>query len=114
MKELGQLLKELREASGMSLNEVHKATGLHDSTVSRIERGESAEPPAKNLKKLADLYNGDIIQLYMACGYLTADDLKKYSRCFDGVELLTEEEHSAIQMQINLFGKSKRGEHNGV
>lgn len=114
MKELGHLLKELREASGMSLSEVHKATGLHDSTVSRIERGESLEPPAKNLKKLADLYHGDIIQLYLACGYLTANDLKNYSRCFEGVDLLTDEERSAIQTQINLFGKSKRGEHDGI
>lgn len=114
MKELGQLLKELRETSGMSLSEVYKATGLHDSTVSRIERGEVLEPPAKNLKKLADLYHGDIIQLYLSCGYLTANDLKNYSRCFDGVELLTDEERSSIQTQIKLFGKRNRGDHNGV
>lgn len=113
MKELGKLLKELREASGMSLMEVYKATGLHNSTVSRLEREESPEPPAKNLKKLADLYHADVIQLYLACGYLTADDLQNYTRCFEDVDLLTDEEHSLIQKEIQLFGK-KRGENSGV
>ena len=32
-------LKEIREAKGLSLVEVGRATGLHDTTVSKVERG---------------------------------------------------------------------------
>ena len=114
MKQLGQLLKEQRLAKNMSMKNVYKATGIHDSTLSRIESGDTPEPPAKTIKKLSDLYEGNAVELFISCGYLQVSDLEKYQQCFSGVDKLTEEEKSFIQTQIDLFLKNKRGDENDI
>lgn len=110
MKELGQLLKEQRLAKDLSMNSVYRAVGIHDSTLSRIERGEVSEPSAKIIKRLSDLYESNVVELYIACGYLQVSDLEKYQQCFSGTDKLTDEEKELIQAQIDLFLKNKRGE----
>lgn len=114
MNTLGILLRKLREAKRYSLNDVYKATGIHDSTLSRIENGTASEPPARHLKKLASFYGTDVIPLYLACGYLEDDDISSYQRCFPGVELLSNEEKDLIQAQIELYVKNKRGVNNAI
>ena len=114
MRQLGQLLKEQRLAKNLSMKSVYKATGIHDSTLSRIENGETPEPPAKTIKKLSDLYEGNAIELFISCGYLQVSDLEKSQRCFSGIDKLTNEEKALIQAQIDLFLKNKRGEKNDI
>ena len=114
MNHLGQLLKEQRLANNLSMKSVYKATGIHDSTLSRIENGEMSEPPAKTIRKLSNLYGSDIVPLFVSCGYLQVSDLEKYQQCFSGVDKLTEEEKSFIQTQIDLFLKNKRGDENDI
>ena len=110
MAQLGQLLKEQRLAKNLSMKSVYKATGIHDSTLSRIENGDTPEPPAKTIKKLTDLYEGNAVELFISCGYLQVSDLEKYQQCFSGIDKLTNEEKALIQAQIDLFLKNKRGE----
>ena len=114
MNTLGMLLKSIRDAHKYSLNDVYKATGIHDSTLSRIENGTTTEPPARQLKKLASFYQTDVIPLYLACGYLEEDDLSSFQRCFPGVELLSSEEIDLIQAQIELYVKNRRGTNHAV
>lgn len=110
MTQLGQLLKEQRLAKNLSMKSVYKATGIHDSTLSRIESGETTEPPAKTIRKLSDLYESNAVELFLSCGYLQVSDLEKYQQCFSGIDKLTNEEKALIQAQIDLFLKNKRGE----
>ncbi|MBS5790537.1 helix-turn-helix domain-containing protein [Fusobacterium sp.] len=114
MKHIGEFLKEQRLAKKLTLKQVQLKTNIPDSTLSRIEQGKYIEPSAKILKKLSTLYEIDVIYLYLFCGYLQKDDLKKYQQYFLGIDKLNLEEKNHIQQLINLFLKKKRGENNAI
>lgn len=92
MKRLGEQLKKLRQDSTLSLNDVYKKTGIHDSVLSHIENGETQNPSPTTLKKLARLYNVNVISLFLLCGYLDENDLTQYQESLSGVDLLADEE----------------------
>ena len=109
MKRLGEELKKIRRNLNFSLNDVYNKTGIHDSVLSHIEKGETQNPAPATLKKLAELYDVNVISLYLLCGYLDENDLAEYQRCFSGVALLTEEEKDLVQKQIDIFTKKLQG-----
>lgn len=105
MKRLGEQLRKLRQDLKFSLNDVYQITGIHDSVLSHIEKGETQSPAPATLKKLAELYNVSVISLYLLCGYLDESDLTEYQRCFSGIELLNDEERDFVQKQIDIITK---------
>lgn len=105
MKRLGEQLRKLRQDLNFSLNDVYQRTGIHDSVLSHIEKGETQTPGPATLKKLAELYNVSVISLYLLGGYLDESDLTQYQRCFFGVDLLTDDEKDLVQKQIDIFTK---------
>lgn len=110
MTQLGKLLKEQRLAKNLSMKSVFEKTGIYDSKLSRIEKGEITEPSAKLIKQLSDLYESSAVDLFIACGYLQKSDLEDYQKCFCGIDKLTSEEKAFIQALIELFLKNRRGE----
>ena len=58
MNELGVFLKQQRQTLHLSMSEVHEQTGITDSKLSRIERGEGRPLDPFELKKLAELLYG--------------------------------------------------------
>lgn len=104
---IGDFLKQQRQMLGLSMSEVHKQTGITDSKLSRIEHREGRPSDPLELKKLAELYQVNIVTLYLMAGYLTENDLCDYRFGFDGAALLTEEERKNIQTQIHLFTKGR-------
>ena len=109
MNELGFLLKRLRTEAKMSLKDVYKATGISDSKLTRIEHGSNvSEPSPSILRALSKLYNVNLVELYLAAGYLDAADLASYERAFQRVDLLTDDEKQSIQIQIDLFTKGRQ------
>lgn len=108
MATLGALLGQLRNDAKLSLKDVYKVTGISDSKLYRIEHGKNnAQPSPDTLKTLSKLYGVNPIELYLAAGYLDADDLCSYERVFQNTELLTPDEKENIQTQINLFTKDR-------
>ncbi|NFG95794.1 helix-turn-helix domain-containing protein [Clostridium sporogenes] len=107
MSELGNRLKESRNKSGLSLKEVYEKTGITDSRLSKIERGQIDCTP-DDLKRLAHLYNIQIIPLYELAGYLTKEDIVEYQFVFQGVSSLDEEEMQHIQSQIDFLNKKRK------
>jgi len=105
MKRLGEQVRKLRQNLNLSLNDVYQKTGIHDSVLSHMEKGKTQNPAPATLKKLAELYNVNVISLYLLCGYLDENDLAEYQRCFSGVALLTEEEKNLVQKQIDILIK---------
>ncbi len=69
--EIGPLLKRLR--GNMSLREVRRLTGISNSYLSEIEKGER-RPGTNLLKRLAALYSVDIHVLMERAGYLDNED----------------------------------------
>ncbi len=109
MNGLGTMLRELRKDAGMSLKDVYKAVGISDSKLNRIENGTNASEAAPSiLKALAKLYNVNLVDLYLAAGYLDDEALSSYERTFSGVDLLTDDEKQHIQKQIDLFTKGRK------
>lgn len=106
MVDLGNQLKESREKKGLSQKKVYKVTGITDSRLSKIERGQMDCPP-EDLKKLAQLYDIQTMPLFVQAGYLCAEDIQDYQHTFKGVTMLDEEEKQHIQEQINFLNRKK-------
>ena len=53
-KELGRKLRERRETLGMSLRQLEEKSGVFNVTIMRIERGDSTDPSAEKLARLAE------------------------------------------------------------
>ncbi|WP_232697455.1 helix-turn-helix domain-containing protein [Brevibacillus daliensis] len=51
---LGELLKEKRIASGVSLSELSRKTGVSKGVISKIENGETKRPELNTLKPLIE------------------------------------------------------------
>ena len=108
---LGTQLKNARNTNQLSLKDVKELCGIADSKLSRVERGGKEKLRPDELKKLADLYDLNIVELYILAGYLAEEDLTQYQLVFENTSLLTDEEKQSIQTQINLFAK-RRGQIN--
>ncbi len=63
-KELGDALKNLREAAALNLYQLHKRTGIARSHLYRLEAGEISEPRADMLNLLAREFGIEPEQLY--------------------------------------------------
>lgn len=63
---LGSLMAQMRSAKGLSLFELAKRTGIHRSTLMRIEEGATATPDTHTLNALARALDADPEDLYDA------------------------------------------------
>jgi transcriptional regulator with XRE-family HTH domain len=66
----GDYLRNLRVEKRLSLREVEQQSGVSNSYLGLIERGQRPTPGAEILKKLAPVYDVPIRDLLMAAGYL--------------------------------------------
>lgn len=109
MTALGDRLKESREKCDLSLKKVYELTNLTDSRLSKIERGQINCTP-DDLKKLAHLYNIQLLPLYVLAGYLNEEDIKEYRFVFQGASSLDDEEKQHIQAQIDFLNKKRKAD----
>ncbi len=81
---LGQHLRELREAKGLSLRQVEKATGDYVSNVylSQLETGRRSEPNPKYLVELSKVYDVPVRLLLEKAGYLEEPTPSELDRAF--------------------------------
>lgn len=78
-KELGLYLKGIREAKKISLRQVDYQKGITYSHLSMIENGTRKVTPSI-LKRLAEMYNLDYIDLYEKAGYIDLAESEKISQ----------------------------------
>ncbi len=71
-RELSQLLREVRQASGQSIKTAGPELGVNYSYLSKIENGKVV-PSADLLKRMAALYQADADELFAAAGRLPLD-----------------------------------------
>lgn len=105
MNSIGSYLKKQRERLSLSLNAVCDQTGITSTRLNRIERDLVNEPSPEALKKLAELYQIDLIYLYKLAGYLENIDIKGQVQPFTNYELLNDDERNFIQQSINFLAK---------
>ncbi len=76
VENFGEYLRTLRLEKKLSLREVEKLSGVSNSYLGLIERGQRPIPGADILKKLAPIYDVPVRDLLNAAGYLKEE---KYS-----------------------------------
>ncbi len=106
MATLGECLKNARSKAGLSQRQAAQKIGITNSRLSKMERDLNPCPP-EELKSLASLYNVSVIDLYIAAGLLTEEDLNEYQMVFHGVNELDDLETAHIQQCIDLLIRRK-------
>lgn len=69
MENYGEYFKALREAKGLTLRGVEKATDVSNAYLSQLESGKIKQPSPINLHKLAQFYGVRYEQLMEKVGY---------------------------------------------
>ena len=77
---LGQYLRALREAKGLSLRQVEGRSGISNAFVSQMESGKVKQPSPVMLYKLAELYGVPYESLMELAGYPSPSALTTESR----------------------------------
>lgn len=108
MNNPGQFLKSVRKKLGLGVKAVYMKTGVGDSTIRRIEEGTTKNPPAAQLKTLANFYGINVIDLYKAYGYLDENDIEDNHNCFENTDFLNDDAISSIQKLINLLIEKRK------
>ena len=81
---MAQLLTDLRQASGLSLREIEKATNGEVSNVylSQLENGRRTDPNPRLLVALARVYQRPVQELFEAAGYVDAPSTSEVDRAY--------------------------------
>ncbi|MDQ6525561.1 helix-turn-helix transcriptional regulator [Nocardioides sp. LHD-245] len=72
-------MKVARERKQLSVKELARRSGLVDSTIGRIERGDTAAPTPELLDALANALELDLADLYVAAGYARPTQLPTFA-----------------------------------
>ena len=76
---LGAMLRQRRHALGLTMRQIEAATGIPNTTVSRIETGSFKAPRPDKLARIAQALGMSAGELFARAGYLVADDLPDYA-----------------------------------
>lgn len=71
--DLGRILRERRQARGLTLKKVSDLAAIHPSHLLRIENGQRV-PGARALKRLAGPLGFSEVELFKQAGFLSRDD----------------------------------------
>jgi len=98
---LGNYLKSLRDAKGLSLRDVEDKSGVSNAFLSQIESGKVKQPAPVVLYKLADLYSVPYALLMERAGYPTPESMPApnpglAASAFQRLGRVTEEEEEAL------------------
>jgi transcriptional regulator with XRE-family HTH domain len=75
VENFGEYLRTLRTEKRLSLREVEELSGVSNSYLGLIERGQRPIPGADILKKLAPVYDVPVRDLLNAAGYLRDEEI---------------------------------------
>jgi len=70
MQEFATYLKKIREAKGMTVNQLAMYSGISAAQLSRMENGKRGVPKPATLRKLADALKIEYTELMKMAGYL--------------------------------------------
>lgn len=102
MPNLGEMIKNKREAAGLSQKKLGTACGLSDSEIMKIENGKRKTPSWKNLCRIAQVLKFHPFELLLAAGYITENDINPGAR-LHGVDELNEQDIETVQLFVDFL-----------
>ncbi len=102
MLNLGNLIKEKREAVGLSQKSLAVACNISDSEIMRIENGYRKTPSWRNLCKIAKVLDFHPFEILLAAGYITTKDINPNIR-LHRLDKLDREDISTVQLFIDFI-----------
>lgn len=75
MNKLGGLIKETRKNKGLTTTELAKRIDVTQGYISHLENHRKKQPSHEILKKLADTLDIDFLDIMLAAGYITEQDM---------------------------------------
>jgi len=102
MPEIGRLIKEKREASGLSLKKLGAACGVSDSEILKIENGTRKNPNWYTLCEIARSLNFHPFEILLKAGYITESDIHPNSQ-IHGLEKLNASDWETLQLFIDFL-----------
>lgn len=108
MSNLGQLIKNKRDAVGLSQKELGTNCGISDAAIQRIETGKTKKPGWELLCRIANAVNIHPFEILKEAGYITDADISPCHK-LNGLEALDGSELESVQLYIDfvLFRKNK-------
>lgn len=102
MPDIGQLIKDKREATGLSQKKLGIACGVSDSEIMKIENGTRIKPQWSTLCGIAHALNFHPFEILLAAGYITENDIHPNSQ-IHGLENLSTDEVAMVQLFIDFL-----------
>ena len=103
MPDLGEMIKNKREAAGLSQKRLGTACGLSDSEII----GQRKTPSWKNLCKIAQVLDFHPFEILLAAGYITENDINP-EVMLHGLDKLNKNDIETIQLFVD-FVISRKG-----
>lgn len=102
MSKLGQLIKDKREAVGLSQKKLGNACDLSDSEIMKIENGVRKKPNWENLCRIAQALDFHPFELLLEAGYISEEDIHP-SIQLHGLENLDSSDIDYLQLFIDFM-----------
>ena len=118
MSDIGSYIKKKRESIGYSLKKLASLSGISDSELLKIEKGERQNPNGKYLSDIAKALEISPFELFLEAGYIEKSDMPQ-GLPIKRVDKLLEAEIESVQLYIDFLiakrsGALTGGEINGV
>lgn len=108
---VGQLIRNKREAVRLSQKKLGIACGLSDSEIMKIENGVRKKPNWNNLCRIAQALNFHPFELMLAAGYISENDIHPSSP-LNGLEKLDSRDIEYLQLLIDFMISRKNADGN--
>ena len=102
MPSLGELIKNKREATGLSLKRLGIACGVSDSEIMKIENGSRKSPNWNILCEISQTLDFHPFELLLVAGYITENDIHPNSQ-IHGLEKLSADDVKMVQLFIDFL-----------
>ena len=118
MSDIGLYIKKKRESVGYSQKKLASLSGISDSELLKIEKGDRQNPNGKYLSDIAKALGVSPFELFLEAGYIEQSDIPQ-ELPFKSIDKLSPSELELVQLFIDfLIAKQsgllrKAGDNNG-
>ena len=108
-KTVGQHLADFRKRANLTLRAVEAETGISNAYLSQLENGKVQQPSPKMLKKLAELYRVEFVDIMKLAGYPLPSASAPGSSLHARLGPTTADEEEALAHYLDFLRSKRQG-----